>query len=113
MYGDHPGEMLAAGDSSLGILSALILGVVGIVILFGIGWLRLKGDMVLVGSCSAAIAASCQTTEGRETSYRSHYAESIWTKEMSWGELDYRGTKMLGFGGYGTVRPPTEGVGYL
>jgi len=113
MYGDHPGEMLAAGYSSLGILSALILGVVGIVILFGIGWLRLKGDMVLVGSCSAAIAASCQTTEGRETSYRSNYAESIWTKEMSWGELDYRGTKMLGFGGYGTVRPPTEGVGYL
>ncbi|PVH88350.1 hypothetical protein DL98DRAFT_648494 [Cadophora sp. DSE1049] len=112
MYGDHPGKMLAAGYSSLGIFMALILGVVGILALFTIGWLRLKGDMVLVGSCSAAIAASCQNPTGREMEYETDYAEPFWTSETSWGEIEHRRVKMLGFSGDGHPRPPQEGQEY-
>ncbi|KAK0119018.1 hypothetical protein ONS95_007882 [Cadophora gregata] len=107
MYGDHPGKMLAAGYSSLGILLALILGAVGILALTAVGCLRLKGDMVLVGSCSAAIAASC-----REVGYGVDYAESIWTSEISWGELDHHRLKMLGFSSDGHLRPPRNGQEY-
>ncbi|KAH7417154.1 hypothetical protein BKA64DRAFT_701939 [Cadophora sp. MPI-SDFR-AT-0126] len=112
MYGDHPGKMLAAGYSSLGILMALILGVLGVVALFVIGWLRLKGDMVLVGSCSAAIAASCQNSTGREMENTAHYAGLFWTSEVSWGEIEYRRVKSLGFSGDGHPKPPQEGLEY-
>ncbi|KAF1985605.1 hypothetical protein K402DRAFT_307201, partial [Aulographum hederae CBS 113979] len=59
MYGEYPGEVLAAGYSSMGIAVSLALGVVAVVVLVGVGARRLEGDMVVVGSCSAGIAAAC------------------------------------------------------
>ncbi|KAH9219082.1 hypothetical protein DL95DRAFT_384930 [Leptodontidium sp. 2 PMI_412] len=113
MSGRHPGKMLAAGYSSLGILLALILGAVGIMALFGVGWLKLRGDMVLVGSCSAAIAASCQNSTSTDMEYGPGGTEPFWTKELSWGESDCDRPKRLGFSSPEQVRAPGEGVEYL
>ena len=63
MYGDHPGESLAAGYSTLSILLCLILGCVAICALVFEGLRRLKGDMVVGSSSSVVIAAACHDSD--------------------------------------------------
>jgi len=114
MYGANPGKMLAAGYSSLGILLSLCLGAAAVVVLLVVGWVRLRGDMVLAGSCSAAIAAACQNNGKRENVGG---GEPFWMRKLGWGEVvsgteTGNGVGRLGFSSR-AVRSPREGVEYL
>jgi hypothetical protein len=70
--------------------------------------MKLRGDMVVAGSCLAVIAAACQNGGEGE-------GEIFWTRGLMWGEIPSRredGVERFVFSG-GEVQRPRDGVAYM
>ena len=95
------------GYSCIAIIFVLALGILALLTALGMGYKPFAAEITTVGSCSAAISASCHVL-GSDS-------EQIIGKKVRWGDIGIssnRGVRHLAFSSEEGVRKPAFGKFY-
>ena len=95
------------GYSCIAIIFVLALGILALLSAVGMGYKPFAAEITCVGSCSAAISASCHVL-GEDS-------EQIVRKEVRWGDVGITlntGVRHLAFSSKEGVRKPVFGEAY-